>query len=197
MQSVKGRMMFFDGKSPHHASERKYYGKYPGVVKGNEPPDDKESNRGELLIEVPGIMEQTPNGNGRQPIRVTAKPCFPPGFFFIPRLEDTVWVEFAAGDINVPIWTGVWYPKDKPPKTVDGEAPKLFQKIISTVSGHEILLDDTGGSERIVIRNEKKDVTITLDAKGITLKGDVFVEGVLTVGTGSMTTIDGNTITGG
>ena len=87
----------------------KYYGKYPGLVLDNKPPAG-QAHVGELLVEVSGILEEASGGSGEQAMQVWAKPCFVPGFFFIPEVGAQVWVEFAAGDINQPLWTGVWYP---------------------------------------------------------------------------------------
>lgn len=146
----------------------KYYGKYPGVVLSNDPPRNAP-HRGELLVEVHGILEETPDGKSQRPIRVMAKPCFPPGFFFIPEKDDQVWVEFGAGDINNPIWTGVWYPQAKTPNTADAQAPTKFQKVIRTVSGLVIQLDDSNGSGQVVITDEKNKNTIIMDQNGIKL----------------------------
>ena len=38
-----------------------------------------------------------------------ADACMPPGFFFIPKLGDGVWIEFEEGNAIQPIWTGIWY----------------------------------------------------------------------------------------
>lgn len=137
----------------------KYFGKYPGLVLQNTPPENDQGNpnrthRGELLVEVPGILEETEDGKGEQPIRIWARPCFHPGFFFIPEMGDQVWVEFIAGDINSPVWTGVWYPLKATPKTVAEEAPTRFQKVIRTASGHVVQLDDTEDEEKIVITHK-------------------------------------------
>jgi hypothetical protein len=216
--------MFETGDNTQERAVQKYYGKYPGLVLDNAPPSGSD-HRGEVLVEVPGILEDDPGGKDQRPIQVVARPCFLPGFFFIPEKGAQVWVEFAAGDINTPIWTGVWYPKDKPPKTVDSKAPTLSQKVIRTVSGQVIQLDDSNGKEEIVIKDEKNDNTITLDANGITIKsagktisitckkmeikgdvdidgkvhvtGDTNIDAILTVGTGPKTTIKSNEITGG
>ncbi len=162
-------------KAADHQQEdavKKYYGKYPGVVLDNEPPDG--SHRGELLVEVHGILEETPDSQSQRPIQVTAKPCYPPGFFFIPEVGDNLWVEFGAGDINNPIWTGVWYPKDKTPFNTDAKAPDRFQKVIRTFSGHVIQLDDSDSEEKIIILH-KSGSTVEIDQDGkitITDKGD-------------------------
>jgi hypothetical protein len=143
----------------------KYYGKYPGVVRDNKPPAG-QAHVGELLVEVPGILEEAPGGAGEQAMQVWARPCFVPGFFFIPEVGAPVWVEFAAGDINQPLWTGVWYPTDAVPQTADGQAPTEFQKVIRTASGHVIQLDDTSGSEKLVI-TDKSGNQIVMDSSGI------------------------------
>lgn len=143
----------------------KYFGKYPGLVEDNAPPEDA-AHRGELLVKVPGILEETPDGAGQQPIEVVARPCFVPGFFFLPEIGAQVWVEFVAGDINSPLWTGVWYPTDKAPQTAGAEAPTEFQKVIRTTSGHAVELDDDGG--KIVIRDCNAN-QLVLDENGITI----------------------------
>jgi len=157
---------------PQEESQRKYYGKYPGVVLDNDPPAG--NRRGELKVEVHGILEETSDGSGQRPIQVIAAPCYPPGFFFIPEVKDNVWIEFGAGDINTPIWIGVWYAKDKTPKNAEGQEPTTFQKIIRTVSGNVIQLDDSDKKENITILH-KSGSTVEIDKDGniaITVKGD-------------------------
>jgi Type VI secretion system/phage-baseplate injector OB domain len=178
------------------ATETRHYGKYAGVVADNGPPPSG-SHRGEILVNVPGILEETPDGDGNQPIQVTAAPAFLPGYFFVPNVNDTVWVEFVDGDINHPIWSGVWYPRDKTPVTVDGDAPTLDQKIIRTRSGQVIQLDDTSGSQQLVIKDEVHKATITFDGNGITITSPT----ALTLnfkpdgGTAATLTLDSNGVT--
>lgn len=154
---------------------QKYYGKYPGLVCDNTPPGNDPENkgkihRGEIQVQVPGILEETEGGTGEQPIVVWAKPCFHPGYFVMPEVGAQVWVEFVAGDINVPVWTGVWYPLEQAPQTVTDEAPTDRQKIMRTASGHVIQLDDTDGKEKIVIRHKHKDgPQIQIDENGSVL----------------------------
>lgn len=155
---------------------QRYYGKYAGLVTDNSAPSSG-SHLGQVKVKVPGILEETPDGNGHQPIEVLAAPAFLPGFFFVPEVEAPVWVEFVAGDINHPIWTGVWYPEDATPKAIDagapkqaGSAPTLDQKIIRTRSGHVIQLDDADGGEQLVVKDEKNGNAITFSASGITIE---------------------------
>lgn len=146
--------------------ERRYYGKYGGIVVDNAA-QDGGAHRGQIKVRVPGILEEEPGGGADRPIEVIAAPCFVPGFFFIPEAEAPVWVEFVAGDINFPIWTGVFYPNDAVPNDSDGSAPDEHKKVIRTPSGHVIHLDDTSSSEKLVIKDETNKNTLTMDANGI------------------------------
>lgn len=152
------------GTGEGQTAARRYDGKYPAIVLDEEPKEDA-LKRGELLVQVPGILEESEDGAGQQPIEVVAKPSFPAGFYVIPEPGARVWVEFAAGDINSPLWSGVWYPDDAPPQTADDEAPTRAQKIIRTAAGHVVQLDDTEGDEKIVVRH-KLDSRIMIDAEG-------------------------------
>ncbi len=156
------------------------YGKYPAVVLRNDVEDDGHTGR--IEVRVPGILEEDDAGNPR-PIEVIARPCLPPGFFFVPDEGSHVWVEFAAGDVNSPIWVGVWYPEGEPPQTSKGRAPDFKQKVIRTPAGHVITLDDD--AESIVI-TDKHGNELTLDSNGVTVKHKDGVTNV-TLGTDAVT----------
>jgi len=147
----------------------RYFGKYAGIVLAHGGVPSDAAKRGQIMVRVPAILEEGPGGDD-QPIEVLARPSFLPGFFFIPEEGAQVWVEFVAGDINFPIWTGVWYPDQAAPKTVDGSEPTRFQKVIRTISGQVVQLDDTNGSEQTVITDSKNGNTVTFDANGILFK---------------------------
>lgn len=118
-----------------------YFGKYPGRVLGNEPEPDAD-HRGDLLVEVGGFLEDDPRGTGRRPLQVMARPCFPPGMFWVPAVEQPVWVEFVAGRLDQAVWTGVWYPTGQTPRTSDNKAPTRSQKIVRTEGGHAVEFTD-------------------------------------------------------
>lgn len=192
--------MFDLDPNQRDARPQSLHGKYAGIVLENGPPEDAD-HRGELLVEVPGILEETTNGDGEQALQAVAKPCFLPGFFFVPDVGAHVWVEFAAGQIEHPIWTGVWYPVEATPPTSDDEPPTEFQKIIRTSTGHVIQLDDTDGEEKLVVLHKSQSV-IAVDKDGhivVEHKGGAKVEmmdDAVTV-TSSDITLDGTvTITG-
>lgn len=146
-------------------SGEKYYGKYPGLVVDNQSREN-EDHRGEVLVEVSGILED--RDDKQLPMQAWAKPCFMPGFFFVPEKGDQVWVEFAAGDINFPIWTGVWYPKGKTPQTTDDKAPTEAQKIIRSTSKSKLIVQLNDGDGCIEIK-DKDGNSILLNDKGVTI----------------------------
>jgi hypothetical protein len=151
---------------PDARDTRRYFGKYAGVVLNNDPPQQGD-HLGQVLVEVSGILEDDPSGTGRRPLQTLAKPCFPPGFFFVPEPKANVWVEFAGGVRSESIWSGVWYAKGATPKTPDGQAPTRDQKIIRTRKEHVVLIDDTDNAEQVVVYEGKNKNKITIDQNGI------------------------------
>jgi hypothetical protein len=165
----------------------RHYGKYAGHVIDTAP--QSGAARGEIVARLPGLLEETPDGGASQPMEVRAAPALPPGFFFTPEKDDTVWVEFVDGDVNFPIWTGVWYAQDKPPRSSAGEAPTQDQKVIRAKGGLVIEMNGAGGSEKIVIKDETNGSTITLDSSGVTIDAGKGL--VLKCGQTSLTISDG------
>jgi uncharacterized protein involved in type VI secretion and phage assembly len=84
------------------SDEKKYFGKYRGVVINNVDP----MQMGRLIIQVPdvgGLIPQT-----------WAMPCVPiagiqNGMVALPIIGSGVWVEFEQGDPDYPIWTGCFW----------------------------------------------------------------------------------------
>jgi phage baseplate assembly protein V len=102
------------------------------------------------------------------------------GAFFIPEVGDEVLVAFIHGDMRLPIILGGLYNgQDKPPSH---RASDKDEKMIRTKGGHQIILDDTSGSEKISIVDTKGDNSIVIDtvANSITVKsnkGKLIFEG--------------------
>jgi uncharacterized protein involved in type VI secretion and phage assembly len=84
------------------ANANRFYGKYRGVVVGNVDPE----GRGRLQVEVsevrgPGVIDW-------------ALPSAPyagdgVGFFALPPVDASIWVEYEGGNLQVPIWTGCFW----------------------------------------------------------------------------------------
>jgi uncharacterized protein involved in type VI secretion and phage assembly len=84
----------------------------------------------------------------------------------LPEINDEVLVAFEHGDIHYPYVLGIlWNGRDKPPgQNVVGSDGKVNQRIIRSRSGHEIILDDSSGKERIIIRDKTRENQVVIDS---------------------------------
>jgi uncharacterized protein involved in type VI secretion and phage assembly len=79
--------------------EKKFYGKYRGVVVSVLDPE----RRARILVQVPAVYKDSVSG--------WAEPCLPlvglrAGLVALPQVGAAVWVEFEQGDPERPIWSG-------------------------------------------------------------------------------------------
>jgi uncharacterized protein involved in type VI secretion and phage assembly len=152
--------------------ERRFYGKYRGIVVENADP----AQLGRLKVRVPSVL-------GPDVVTGWATPCAPyggaanQGFLFIPEPDSMVWVEFEEGDLEFPLWVGApWVKPDAEtqlPKPNDdaGEEGAVqdppTRKIIKTLKGHTIQLEDADDAEVILVREGKKGHLILLHKDGV------------------------------
>ncbi|SNX70242.1 hypothetical protein SAMN05878503_105151 [Cereibacter ovatus] len=156
-----------------------FYGKYAGIVTDTDDP----RQIGRLRARVPEVFgEDQPCG--------WALPCAPfggglnRGFYAMPTVGDTVWIEFEAGDPMRPIWVGTFWGAPsggggtddlasqsgpETPEGADGPArPGLH--VLRTAAGHLVSLDDDGG---VVVIAEASGVEIRLTGAGeLTITAD-------------------------
>lgn len=84
------------------------------------------------------------------------------GFYFIPEINEEVWVDFEGGNPEAPFATGC---------TSNGNARTNYGdemnniKVIKTRSGHTIRMDDTNEQENIII-SDKGGNTLIMDTHG-------------------------------
>jgi uncharacterized protein involved in type VI secretion and phage assembly len=154
-------------------SQEKIWGKYRGIVVDRNDPE----KLGRLRIKVHSQLVDAITGWAWPVSPYAGAAC---GFFFVPQKGDLVWVEFAEGDRNQPLWTGGGWAKPDGKLEVPAEALDAYpdQHVLRTPSGNVIILDDTSGSEKIVVRAKAGcDVTIDPGTGTITIKaGTVLVE---------------------
>ncbi len=82
-------------------AEGKFYGKYRGVVVQNMDPDF----RGRIQVQVPDVV-MLPSTWAEACVPFTGKSA---GFFHVPPIGSSVWVEFEQGDPDYPIWVGSFW----------------------------------------------------------------------------------------
>src|SRR5215207_1007676 len=132
----------------------RHYGKYRGLVTDNED----EKNLGRLKAQVPEVLGDVETG--------WALPAAPfagdgLGLFAVPPPGSGVWIEFESGDVSRPIWSGCWWGEGQVPNQA---TPAI--KVLKTVSGHTVTLDDTDGSEKVEV-TDKNGAKIIMDQSSI------------------------------
>lgn len=144
----------------------KYWGKYRGIVVDRNDPEQL----GRLKVKVPSLLTDAVTG-WAFPVPPYAGADV--GFLFIPQVDDLVWVEFAEGELEHPLWTGCAWAKPQGKTEIPKEAQQGYpnQQVLKTKSGNTIILSDVSGSEMITIR-AKSNCEITIDPNGslITVK---------------------------
>jgi hypothetical protein len=135
------------------------FGKYRGIVTDVSDPE----NIGRIRATVPEVF----GADSFSPWAMPALPFAGPqhGLVLLPEVGDGVWIEFEAGDMSRPIWTGCWWARGQRP-TPDGEK----QRLLATTAGHQVLIDETaneirlthpGGADMIIGADE---ISLTLGA---------------------------------
>jgi hypothetical protein len=119
------------------AEERadRFYGKYRGLVANNQDP----MNLGRLQATVPEVLGENLSG--------WALPSAPyagtgSGLFTVPPEGAGVWIEFEAGDVSRPIWTGAWWATGEVPMNEQGVPARPTTKILRSDFGLLVALDD-------------------------------------------------------
>jgi uncharacterized protein involved in type VI secretion and phage assembly len=129
----------------------RFYGKYRGTV------TQVDAGTMRIKAKVPAVLGTTESG--------WALPCVPyagdsVGFAFLPEVDSAVWIEFEAGNVSFPIWTGGYWLANQVPSDAADAVKVIVTKQL------KLLFDDDQDSITIEDSNGNK---VTLDSSGITL----------------------------
>jgi uncharacterized protein involved in type VI secretion and phage assembly len=127
-----------------------YYGKYRGIVTDLADPE----SRCRIRATVPALLGEQPCG--------WAMPSFPwagagHGVVMLPAIGSGVWIEFEAGRLDNPIWSGAWWASGQRPEP-QGDAVR----VIVSEQGHRIVLDDEN-NELSISHGGGPSITLTAD----------------------------------
>ncbi|MCB0075862.1 MAG: VgrG-related protein [Anaerolineales bacterium] len=180
-KSLWGLLQRVRDQSPHVES-----GLVIGIVTDNNDPEAM----GRCKVHYPTLGEASESAWARlaTPMGGAGR-----GFFFLPEIDDEVLVGFEHGDIHRPYILGaLWNGSDSPPlsprEAVGGDGA-VNRRIIQSRAGHQILLDDTNGSERITIIDKTGDNRIVIDSSANAM--EIAVAADLTIQAGGKIKIEG------
>ncbi len=156
----------------------RFYGKYRGQV---TDVDDPERNCRVKAL-VPGVMGETEVG--------WALPAFAfagagYGQVLLPEVGDLVWIEFEAGNLNYPIWTGAFFLNGQRPEPSGNGA-----RVIVSKKGHQLVLDDDADTLTVkhamgaTLEMTATEITLSIGANKMvmSLTAISFNEGVVKIG---------------
>jgi uncharacterized protein involved in type VI secretion and phage assembly len=143
---------------------QRYFGKYRGIVDDNQDPN----SLGRIRARVEEVLHDVVSG--------WALPALPysgpgEGSWTIPPAGAGVWIEFEAGDVSRPIWSGCWWGSDQRPKNQDGTEATPSLKIVRSEKGLMVSLDDDGQTISVSDEDGSNILTIEVQPGKITVKG--------------------------
>ncbi len=152
------------GGARQASRQQSHYGKYRGVVTDNQDP----KKLGRIRARVPEVLADVETG--------WALPCAPyagdgSGHHTIPAPGAGVWIEFEAGDVSRPLWSGCWWSADQVPSDEQGTAATPDVKILRSEEGLLIRFNDADSSIAVsdrdgqnLMRIEVRDGKVTVQA---------------------------------
>lgn len=144
----------------------RFYGKYRGLVAINVDP----LGQGRLKAIVPEVLGVMPSS--------WALPCTPyagaqAGLFTVPMVGTGVWIEFEAGDVTRPVWSGCWWGSAQVPLNEVGAPSTFTSKVLRTDTGLMLAFNDT--TQMITMTDMAGSNVIQMSLGFIKVAGDFVV----------------------
>lgn len=164
-----------------------YFGKYRGIVGDVDDPE----GRCRIRATVPALLGEHPCG--------WALPAAPfggdgHGMVMLPKPGSGVWIEFEAGRLDSPIWSGAWWGSGQRPEPAGAAV-----RVIVSEHGHKLVFDDDADELRLVhgggaeLRLSGGDIVLTYGACEITISADSISlnHGLIKVGLAGVSLVHG------
>jgi uncharacterized protein involved in type VI secretion and phage assembly len=140
----------------------RWYGVYPALVSDIRDPD----SQGRVKVTLPWAPDTGGQRYEAWARLATLMGGNNRGSWFIPDTGDEVLVIFQAGDPRHPfVIGGLWNGRDAPPASMDGGG-KNAKKVLRSRNGVVITLDDTDGSESLVLETPAGQKVTLQDGPG-------------------------------
>jgi uncharacterized protein involved in type VI secretion and phage assembly len=142
---------------------KRYFGKYRGTVSNNIDPEQ----RGRIQVSVPHLSHNV--------LKSWALPAMPigglqMGVYSVPPIGAHVWVEFEQGDLDSPIWAGVfWESSAEVPALAQLLAPGVPGIAMQTVQRNGFVISDVPGPTGGTLLTSATGAMILINEMGITI----------------------------
>jgi uncharacterized protein involved in type VI secretion and phage assembly len=145
-----------------NAAAGRMYGAVVGVVSNVADPDAL----GRVKVKYPWLKDDSESPWARI-VSFMGGPDR--GAVFRPDTGDEVLVLFEHGDMRFPYVVGaLWNGKDAMPSERGSDSDNAI-RLIKSRAGHQILIDDTAGSEKVTVK-DKAGNAIELSSSGVVIK---------------------------
>lgn len=167
-------------------AERKYYGKYRGMVLNNVDP----LQQGRLQVQVTDVSGLAP--------ATWAMPCVPMagiqnGMFALPIVGSGVWVEFEQGNPDFPIWVGCfWGSAAEVPVLARATPPGMPAITLQTPLQNGLTVSDLPGPSGGIMLKSATGATLIVNDTGIYIQNG---KGASIVLAGPAVSINGGALT--
>lgn len=122
----------------------KHFGKFKAkIVDINDP-----EKRGRVKVMCPKVLGDSKSAWCETCVPVTGDKD---GDFFVPNVNESVWVEFEDGEVDSPILVGSWYGENQVPTENYGKERVISHK------GSKVVLD----GEKMTLKRGSSEVVIT------------------------------------
>lgn len=146
-----------------NGNHERFYGKHRGSVLNNVDP----LQQGRLLVQVPDVLGMN--------ISSWAMPCLPVagpqmGTYALPPVGAGVWIEFEAGDPDLPIWTGAfWGSVAEVPTLALAGNPASPSIVLQTTAQNSLVISDVPGPTGGLMLKSVTGAMVLVNDVGITI----------------------------
>lgn len=158
-----------------------YFGKYRGTVLNNVDP----MQTGRILAQCPAVTGLLPT--------TWVTPCVPiagtqAGMYVVPTIGSAVWIEFEAGDLRHPIWSGGFWGSvaDVPALALAG-VPASPSLVLQTQGQNTLAISDLPGPAGGLLLKGRTGAFISISEAGIIISNG---QGAIITMTGPVVTVN-------
>src|SRR5262249_15087072 len=95
--------------------------------------------------------------------------------FRVPAIGAGVWIEFEAGDVSRPIWTGCWWADGQLPSDQDGNSATTDFSILRSEAGLMVVFNDSSKTIAVSDQNGSNLMKIEINQGQITIDAQTKV----------------------